>query len=415
MADKSEEQQYKEYLDYLRVQSGSTPDPEGYAVPKRPTPLTATGTAKHISDKYFQDLGEDDTDSAIRKGLQGMAGMAAAAPGTGGIERRIPMADSAGGLSRFVGKGGFAPRVVDTLTQGAEGGLISAAQAKEGDRLRAFLTGLAVQGGMTGAGHVSQAIGDPVMQIAVGRGKYTPGVGTELANEGLVGTQGMMRRQAAKGMDRAGASLDEVAANIPGTPMTGNDIAQKVWKQHAEPRVRGLGDKAPSAADLPDLADVAAYADDAASRGALSGTQARTYGKAAGQRAYNGRETAGKGLQQKMSKTEQIVVADALKKADTTGQYAKDSTRFAALAKAGKALNTEPALPKTLIGLLGIGPKIIPGGSAAVSLGGQALTKGGQATRAVAPAVRQGVSTATQEDPERAEYEQYLRETGQSR
>jgi hypothetical protein len=222
------------------------------------------------------------------------------------------------------------------------------------------------------------------MQIAAGRKKYTPGVGTELAKQGLVGTRGMMQGQTRRGLERSGRALSETAENID-QPIAMQDVAQEVWNKASAPRLQGVGIK-PSAADKPDLMDMAAYVEDIASRGNVPATQGVGYARAAGDRAFQGREVAGAGLQKKLSKYEQKALSDAIKKADPSGKYAKEASTYGALKRAEKSLNEEVSLPRSLMGLASQPIAAIPGAAIAPSLVGQASTRLAPAVQRSTPA-----------------------------
>jgi hypothetical protein len=287
------------------------------------------------------------------------------------------------------------------------------------DRALAALIGAGTFGAVKGVGKALNKTGDAAMQIAVGRKKYTPGVGTELADSGVFGTRGMMAKQVAKKMAVSGQSLDDAAKSIPGTPVSGKAIGESILEKSTKNKLpkEGILTYPPSQADTADLNDIIDYADDVANRGNMSAMKARGYGKAAGERAFQGREVAGAGLQKKLAKLEQQETSQAIKAADPTGAYAKESSKYGAFARANKSLTEDPTLPRSLMGLLSQPVAALPGVSVVPSLVGQVGTKADKLSQFLRPAVVQGAVSGqpvrSQDSKDRDEYEQYLRETGQ--
>lgn len=75
----------------------------------------------------------------------------------------------------------------------------------------AIIAGL-LQGGAAAGGKA----GDWLMQKAVGAREYIPGLGTKIADEGLIGTKGMMEGQVDDALPEARAVTNSAAAAMPG-------------------------------------------------------------------------------------------------------------------------------------------------------------------------------------------------------
>jgi hypothetical protein len=319
---------------------------------------------------------------------------------------------SAGGGATL---GKAVPALRGVLGSALEGGVLGATQAPEGDRLKNFLAGGAIQGGLGAAGKLLGKAGDVAMQIAVNRKKYTPGVGTKLANEGLWGTQAGMKNQVQSGL--ADSYEDMLRAAQGAKPVDSRAIGTQVYEDITGP-MTGRGRMVPSSADVPRINQAQEFADDIRSRGEEPATQALERRKAAGKRAYSEKTDAGRATPMgELSKKEQILYSNALKQADETGKLAAADERYAALKRAERGLEQEASLPKSVMGVASMSASKIPGGALASSTLGQAGVKGGRLAEFLAPLARQA-AVGGQRDPgpsaqELAEYDQYLRETGQ--
>jgi cation transport regulator ChaB len=310
-----------------------------------------------------------------------------------------------GGLVQGLGKG--------VLAQAAEGALLGAAQAPEGQRGIGALLGGSIQGGMSGIGKLLGKTGDVSMQAAVGRKKYTPGVGTELADQGVIGTKRMMSGQVANRLGTVGKEMADIAETIPS--VNSRAIGKELLDEAMGPYTGG-GIVQPSARDLEAVKTIQEFADDVASRGSEKGRQALARRSAAGSSAYSARSDLPKqNLMSQLSKKEQQLYSKALKEAGGP-KMAKADTSYAALKKAEKALAEEPSLPRSLMGLASLPATVLPGAPIAASAIGQAGVKGGRLAEFLAPISRQAASSAMSsvpsEEEEMAEYEAYLRSMG---
>jgi hypothetical protein len=258
--------------------------------------------------------------------------------------------------------------------------------------------GAAIGGGTSllgeGVGKLLTGGGDVAMQAAVGRRKFTPGVGTTLADEGIIGTREGMTKQVNSKLAQRGQQLHELADEIPGAPINTPELAHTVVGDAAKPMMVPGG--APSSADMPKLSAVRDFGTDMASRGMESGPQALARRIAAGQRSYRGKEDPLQSLLGQLSKGEQVQYSKALKGAHSeatgTSQFADTDKAYGALKRAQSSLAEDISLPRSLFGLASMPANFLPGGSAAASTIGQALTKGGQGVKGLTgPMLRQAL------------------------
>jgi hypothetical protein len=289
------------------------------------------------------------------------------------------------------------------LGGGVQGG-IQGALDNPSDRLAGAARGAAIGGAMgvasEGIGKLLTKGGDVGMQAAVGRKKYTPGVGTTLADEGIVGTKSMMTNQVNKGLASRAGQMEDLAEqatqagqsiNVGADALSMGDDAAKNF------RVPGAQ---PSPNDVPKLSAVNEFVDDMAMRGAETPVQALARRRAAGQRSYAGREDPLQSLIGKLSKGEQQTYSKALKEA--IPEIAPVDQAYGALARARKGLEAEPSIPKSVMGALSAGLNIVPGGSLGMSLAGQAATKGGQGVQQFSnPALRDALLKALNKEDKR--------------
>lgn len=355
------------------------PDPN-YKVPKMPTPLTLKGQVTR--DAYGNEID-----------FAGAMGNALAGGGAGAL-------------------GKVAPALKGVIGSILEGGAMGAAQSPD-DRLGGFLKGGGAQGALSGLGKALGKSGDIAMQVAVGRKKYTPGVGTKLADEGLWGTQGGMKKQVESGLSD---SYEQMLRSAEGAaPVDSRAIGTQVYDDVTGP-MTGRGRMTPSSADVPKVTQAREFADDIRARGEEPATIALERRKAAGKRAYSEKTDAGRSTPMgDLSKKEQILYSDALKKADATGKLAEADARYAALKRAERGLNEETSLPRSMMGVASFTGNKLPGGALVSSSVGQAGVKGGRLAEFLAPLSRQAAVGGSREPSaeELSDYEQYLRETGQ--
>ena len=231
-----------------------------------------------------------------------------------------------------------------------------------------------ISGAIRKTGSGIKGLGDWFMQKAVGRTKYTPGIGTELADQGIMGTKEAMRRQVQAKLPEAGKRIEEVASTIS-SPIDYRKIASDIAGSPLGQRGLVPG-ASPSAADIGTIQKISAYLDDIASRGQESASQAIRRRSSAGQREFGARETPGASLEAQLAKAEQQGISRAFKEAG--GEEAiKADKLYEALKKAEKPLVQETKIPQGPISILNKLGNMVPS-SLAESLVGQAATKVGK-------------------------------------
>ena len=259
-------------------------------------------------------------------------------------------------------------------------GAVQGAMDNPQDRLAGAAKGGLIGGGVgvasEGIAKLLGKVGDVGMQAAVGRKKYTPGVGTTLADEGVVGTRGMMQGQVKNKLASRGAELEELAGQSDKAINVGPEALELGENAMRGVSVPGSG---MSPQDLPKAQAINEFVDDMAMRGSESPVQALARRRAAGNRAYSGREDPLKSLIGQLSKQEQQVYSSALKEA--VPEIAPVDKAYGALKRAQTGLDAEIALPRSLMGLVSTGANVLPGGSLGLSLAGQAGVRGGRVAK----------------------------------
>lgn len=320
-------------------------------------------------------------------------------------------------------------RVVGGGVQGAMQGAIDNPGDRASGALKGGLIGGALGAGSEGIAKLLKGGGDVAMQAAVGRKKYTPGVGTTLADEGIAGTKSMMRGQVKRGLENRGSQMKSLTSEADNISIDSAPIASRLREQRLrdpsmggtlpadapmlEPGVyfqptrlgvkksEGFGEltegiipngplreleppvMGPSASpsDVAKINKANEFISEVGSRGVESPSLALERRMAAGGRAYGGREDPLQSLLGKLSKGEQAAYSDALKSA--IPEIAPVDKAYGALARAKSGLEAEPSLPKSLMGMISTGAHVLPGGSLGLSLGGQAATKAGRAAGSI--------------------------------
>lgn len=84
------------------------------------------------------------------------------------------------------------------------------------ERLTNAAFGAGIPIGLRGAGAGLKTLGDFAMQKALGTPGYLKGLGTRVANEGLIGTRGMMEKQAGTKLKAREAALDQAIDQVQG-------------------------------------------------------------------------------------------------------------------------------------------------------------------------------------------------------
>jgi hypothetical protein len=277
-------------------------------------------------------------------------------------------------------------------------------------RRRAVQGGVAplVGGAVRGAGSLLENLGDRAMQLAVGRNKYTPGVGTELVKAGVgAPTREGMKKQVAR---KKNATFQKMQGAVAGNQRTAapNAVADQVRTLNRKSEIPGAQ---PSSADIPTRKEVDDFALEIEARGQETLPQMMSRRRAAGERGFdNVSDLAKRNLLGKMSKEEQIGYSELIK--SLAPEIVPHDRRYSALARAGNALAKDPPVMQgwsvpglaTKAGAAATGVLLTEGnplgglaGFALSTPGGQAgaahlLTRGGQAVRAGAPAAIGGMT-----------------------
>lgn len=311
--------------------------------------------------KAFQDLGRgpEQVKKAIQVAGTGMAG--AASPAANFLQR--------------VGASGLT-------------GIASDQARSPSDALRSFLTGAAAQALPEGLGKGLKKVGDVAQQIGLGMRKYVPGLGEATSDLGIRGTSGSMQKNVANQMSQAGQALDDTAAAIPGTPVSGPKLAQEMWDEASRPHLSG-GITKPSLEAKKDLTKIADYIEDVASRGDMTGEAARGYAKSASNVAYNRAGNVPEVINRQLAQMEQAKTSALLKAADPTGKYAEAAKKYSILSDADRALNKDTTLPSSLFRAVSTPVNMIPIlGDAVPTYGAKAAISTGRAVEKLPEALR---------------------------
>lgn len=334
-------------------------------------PLSDMDRKKADVRKILTDIKSPENRKNITGAMTNAASMM-----TGGMAKALPEMGA-----------GIASKAAKMLAPPVESGLVGAAQ-DENNRLRGFLMGAGTTAAANTAGAILRKAGDVGMQMAVGRKKYTPGVGTELADQGLIGTRGMMRDQTQRGLTDNYETMYRQASEIPKIDVRkiGNEIRDEMKNP-----LTGDGTLQARTRDVSDIAAIDDFADDIAQHGTETGVQALKRRRAAGASGYNPKSQDPKvSLPGRLSKLEQQKYSQALKEADPSGKLAVADKSYGALKRAEKALAEEASL-NGLGGVLfgGMGRY---GGALPLSAGSQAAIKTATGLEDfLAPMLRQAV------------------------
>lgn len=340
-------------------------------------PLSDTDRKKGEVQKILSDV----TSPENRKNISGAFNNAATVM-TGGA---VPGLQKL--TANIAGKLGTAARLGTSgvVTDGA----IGAAAAGPDDRLKGFLMGAGPSAALRLGGAALNKVGDIGMQVGVGRKKYTPGVGTELADEGIWGTKQMMKDQVESGLERNYDTMYRQASDIPEIDVRA--IGNEIRDEMASP-LNGHGRLQIRDRDREALETINSFADDIAQHGTESGTQALARRRAAGASGFNPRSDVPKtSLMGQLSKLEQKKYSEALKAADPTGALAKADKSYGALKRAQKSLNEEASLSG--LGLVSRPVQALGGiGEVGATSLGQATAKGGKLAEWLAPLSKYGAT-----------------------
>lgn len=403
MADQTNDpdyQEYQQYLEYLKHTSQPQAPSDFQAGLENFANKATFGNLPRMQAAVGSALGLGDADQLRKENVDRLAqenqnspnaSLVGKALGIGATMLPVGVAAAPASALGRIGAGALQGAATGALEEpdATKSGLQLADRAKNA----AYGAGLggAITGATEGIGALLRKGGDAAMQIAVGRKKYTPGVGTTLADEGVWGTKGMMADQVANKLDERGQEISDLAKQIPTGSINSPSIASDIQATASKPlTVPGAN---PSSSDVDKLNAINSFTDDIASRGAESGEQALQRRIAAGQRSYRGKEDPLQSLIGNLSKQEQQQYSSALKNAHqaATGSDAMSvaDNAYGALKRAQKGLDEDPSLPRSLFQALSIPATHIPGGSIGASTAGQVATKAGQ--NVSNPQARQGL------------------------
>lgn len=285
---------------------------------------------------------EKSFDQAMQDETQRIKAQEEASPLSSGIGTLI---GSIAGPTPFKGTG-----LVKNMLSGAATGAISegVSNADLGSGLKGAALGAGGGAALTGLGKLLGSVGDVGMQAAIGKRNYTPGLGKRLADEGLVGTQGMMRGQVERGLANRGQEIGALAASIPeiqGAPVRQaiQEVASSVKLPDGSVRLGDIADVDLAnrlAADIPET---------------MTGAYAAARRRAAGASGFNKSGAPRTSFESNLDRAEQGALSRALKEAfqgPNPDAMREADAAYSALIKARKPLNSEDVIPKSLFGAL---------------------------------------------------------------
>lgn len=236
-------------------------------------------------------------------------------------------------------------------------------------------------------------IPDYLMQKAIGMKKLVPGLGTNLLDQGVVGTKGMMQRQVSSKLAEEGGNLTNAVNRIKG-PINSQDVADKV--------ASGMSKFSTESGIIPEQVRpefdrIASVAGDIADRGPVSPQDALKLKRIAGEVGYKEGEPLTK-LNSKLAQTEGQGYGDALKNAyseqypDSPNAVASANDKLSALIKGNKALTQPDRVARsdwsTRVLKNTVDLPIVN------SVAAKGLQKAGRATATVVPAVARRAAVA---------------------
>lgn len=357
-------------------------NPDGSA----PGKSTGEGNGEGFKNPYgeSQTFSERISDPERWKAILGMPSKASENVIEGSAPLALPasaLPGAVGRLANFLG-GSRIKRIATNTVAGAathpdkpgEGAMFGALTGVGGEALS----------GLLGKG------GDALMQASVGQSHYTPGMGTALADEGLIGTKGMMRGQVNRALSNRGEEINRIADSIP--PEIQSDPAGTIAgdiQAHQKAHMVPPGGGTPSSADQPKINTIDNFTNDLSERGPETAPEQLQRRIAAGKRGYRGVEDPIQSLIGKMSQQEQAGYSSSLK--DLAGQVSPDlaedlsgaDTAYGALKGAKTSLNQKAPLemPKSLFSALTSLVKGVTGGSLGSSALSQVMSKGSPMAR----------------------------------
>lgn len=222
----------------------------------------------------------------------------------------------------------------------------------------------------------ASALGDFLMQKAVGIKKFIPGVGKTLGEEGLIGTKSMMAKQAEKGLAQRGKEIGDLTSSIP---EVSTDTPSQAVLDKAQKLVQRDGYISPQ--DRPQYRNLSRLSDDIAARGGdegvVTGSVAQNARANAGTRAREAgayRDNPAQTLKAKAASTEQYGWSQALKDAyakmnpENPQALSQADSAYSALSRADSAMSKQPS---ALSQFLNVGARTGIGASIGGAVGGK--------------------------------------------
>lgn len=253
---------------------------------------------------------------------------------------------------------------------------------------------------VSGIGRGLKSGGDILLQRAVGLKRFIPGVGETLADEGVIGTKGMMRNQVEQGLAKRGQEIGELAKGIQ--KVDTQPIAERLGERAAK-LVGPDGEIAPD--NIKAFHKYVDAAKDAMSEDAISGETAAFRRAEQGRIARESgryRDNPSQSLKAQIAGEQQAGYSNALKNAPgAPPELAEADKAYGALSQANKAM----AAPESITSM-GIAGKAVPaalgasiGGAPGAAAGALLNTPLAQSTlgRALIGLGRAGTSNAVQQ------------------
>jgi hypothetical protein len=290
---------------------------------------------------------------------------------------------SAAALSKgagFLGRMGTAGLAGGTAAVG-----VGDVNASPENKLSTFLKGGALGAGIQGIGEGASKIGDWAMQQAVGLRKYTPGVGTSLADQGVVGTKGMMANQVEAKLNAEEEKLQDVVKNLSGV-VSPKEIADAVAQKAQRFTLPSTGQGSPFSTN--ELQKVRGLTDELSKMGDLNGSDLLALKRQGDWQGYTNSGNPATSLDSELGRTGANAAREALKK--MSPEVGESLAKERALVTAKTPLNKPDSIPQS------IGSALfwhIPGTSLGSSLTGQAATKGSKVLQSpeIQRAIEQGL------------------------
>lgn len=277
-------------------------------------------------------------------------------------------------------------------------------------------------------------IPDIAMQVAAGVKKIEPGMGSEMIEQGLVGTRGMMGKQAEKKIPVLAKELEQEVGKLPRGSISHKDVAGEIMDKQR--RYQTPSGYVPEA-DRPAMDAIQQRAGDILTRQVQDPLEALALKKQAGARGWR-RDLPLAGLENELNRTEAMAYGKQLsnlgRESELAAANAAEMERMAAMNPEATAVpqieslgrpskieqlnRSQEALFKakrgadrpdnlmSLMGLLRGGGKL---SAPVLSTGAQALTKGSQAgaglTGLLAPGAAQRLTNSRYLPQQQSEWE----------